>query len=389
MSSKNLTLNLLVVSHLVLLIACETRQIFPTFEVHQIDHWGEGLGQTALVDMDQDGDLDWVAGNASHVKEEKSMIYWWEYRDKDHWVKHKMGKGNTDVGGAAFDVNGDGWIDFVSGSVLLLNTGNPLEEPFLTFDIETTKSHDTEFVDVDGDGKMDLLSNFDQSGLFWYEIPDDPKKTWKPHLIASAEDHEVHGGTSPNAVGDIDGDGDPDVVTARIWYENLGKGEKWLAHDNIDFGEKQKYGIAVRTWVGDLDEDGDVDLVQSENDHPDGRVAWFENDGKGEWARHLIRDKGFGQDWHSLAVADFDNDGDLDVYAGAGPLSGSKNFSGYIWENSGEANGWVEHEIFSGKQCHEVEVGDVDGDGDIDICTKPWKGSDEHIFIENKLIDKN
>ena len=36
---------------------------------------------------------------------------------------------------------------------------------------------------------------------------------------------------------------------------------------------------------------------------------------------------------------------------------------------------WVQHEILSGKRCHEAKAADVDGDGDIDICSKPWNGN--------------
>jgi hypothetical protein len=273
----------------------------------------------------------------------------------------------------------------VAGSKLLLNPRLPRTKSFPVFDIGTIHSHDTEFVDVDGDGKMDLIANSDKSGLFWYEIPGDPKQKRVQHEIATTNSHRVHGGVSPKAVADIDGDGDPDVVTAKIWYENLGKGLTWKPHANIDLGQVQRYGISVRTWVGDLDSDGDIDLIQAENDHTDGRIAWFENDGKGNWTRHMIREKGQGQDWHSLAVADFDGDGDVDVYSGAGPLSASKKFASYIWENTGKGKRWVEHVLLTGKQCHEAEAADVDGDGDIDICTKPWNGTNEHIFLENRL----
>ncbi|CAN5386333.1 hypothetical protein BH23VER1_BH23VER1_10940 [soil metagenome] len=360
---------------------------FPEFTVHTIGEWGTSLGQTALVDIDNDGDLDWVVGCASYAGEVAGEVSWFEFEGPGRWTRHLVGKGHSDVGGAAMDVDGDGWVDVVAGSVLLLNPGNPRERAFEAFDIGTLHSHDTEFADVSGNGRMDLIANSDKSGLFWYEIPDDPKKPWPAHRIASLESHKMHGSVSPKAVGDIDGDGDPDVVSARVWFENLGEGLRWTPHPNIDFGEEHRYGVAVRTWVADLDGDGDLDFVQAENDNPDGRIAWFENDGHGNWTRHMIRDAGQGQDWHSLAVADFDGDGDLDVYSGAGPLSESKNFGGYIWENTGAGGGWVEHQIMAGKQCHEAVAGDVDGDGDIDICTKPWHGTDEHVFLENRLVD--
>lgn len=360
---------------------------FPEFTVHTIDHWGNKLGQTALADVDRDGDLDWIAGNAYHAGKIAGLISWWEFQDPDHWIRHELGKGDTDVGGDALDVDGDGWVDFLAGTTFLLNPGHPKSVAFTAYEVGTISSHDSEFTDVNGDGKADLLANSDKAGLFWYEIPDDPRQKWPSHQIASIDSHKVHGGVSPRAVADLDGDDDPDVVTAQVWYENEGNGLHWTPHPNIALGEKHQYGIAVRTWTGDLDGDHDIDLIQAENDNPDGRIAWFENDGTGQWTRHMIRDEGQGQDWHSLAVADFDNDGDMDVYSGAGPISASKRFACYIWENTGQGNGWIEHRLLSGKQCHEAEAGDVDGDGDIDICTKPWSGSNEHLFLENRLND--
>jgi hypothetical protein len=191
-------------------------------------------------------------------------------------------------------------------------------------------------------------------------------------------------------VGDIDGDGDADVVTAQAWYENTdGKGLRWKAHRNIPFGERHRYGVGVRTWIGDLDGDGDADVVQAEADNPDGRVAWFENDGKGSaWKTHMIQDEGERQDFHSLVVADFDLDGDQDVFSGGGPLSAPDSHKCYVWENTAGPKGrptserWVEH-IVARKPCHEAVGADVDGDGDIDICSKPWSTGSEHFFLRN------
>ncbi len=364
---------------------------FPSFEVHVIDQVGSKLGQTGLVDVDRDGDLDWVAGTASHSD---STIWWWEYRSPDEWIRHDLGKGYTDVGGALHDVDGDGDPDMLAGGVLLLNTGRPSTEPFEPYRVGTIHSHDTEFADVDGDGDVDAVANSDASGLYWYEIPDDPTGPWPSHLIASAEEHEIHGGVSPQAVGDIDGDGDPDVVTGRGWYENAdGDGRSWMLHENIDFGEADRYGISVRTWVGDLDGDGDADVVQSEADNPDGRVAWFENDGGGTWTRHIVRDKGGGQDFHGLAVADFDRDGDLDLFACGGPLSAGDRYENIIWENTAgpgrrpTSQAWTEHVLID-KPCHEPEAGDVDGDGDVDIVAKPWSTGNEHYFLRNMLVEQ-
>ncbi|NOR66895.1 MAG: hypothetical protein GQ528_06035, partial [Woeseiaceae bacterium] len=244
--------------------------------------------------------------------------------------------------------------------------------------------HDNVAADIDGDGKLDIVAMSDKSALYWYKIPSDPRQQWQGYKIGPA----VHGAIDPAGVGDIDGDGDNDVVRTNIWFENAdGKGTKWIAHDNINFGQpKAKYPLMTKTWVVDFDNDGDNDVIEAEGDCVSGRVAWFENtSGKGlAWTMHLIADKA-GQDYHSLAVADFDNDGDLDVFSGGGPLTSKPPHKWFIWENKdGKGTKWLQHEILSGKRCHEAKAADVDGDGDIDICSKPWNG-DEHVYLRNML----
>jgi hypothetical protein len=361
------------------------------FSVHRIDAIGSQLGQTALADVDRDGDLDWICGQADRTGGE---VWWWEFRGPDEWVRHLMGQGRTDVGGAPLDVDRDGWVDFLAGSRLLLNPRAPRAKPFAVHDVATIYSHDTVFADVDGDGQADAIANSDKAGLFWYSIPENPTRPWAGHEIASAASHEVHGGVSPRPVGDIDGDGDADVVTGQGWYENVdGKGRTWRPRLVLDLGERHQYGLAVRTWVGDLDGDGDADVVQAEADNPDGRVAWFENDGRGRFARHLVKDEGERQDFHSLAVADFDGDGDLDILSGGGPLSAAGSHKVYVWENLAGAKGrptpdrWREH-VVARKPCHEAVAGDVDGDGDVDVCFKPWTTGNEHVFLENRLHER-
>ncbi|MGH9341650.1 MAG: FG-GAP-like repeat-containing protein [Acidobacteriota bacterium] len=107
----------------------------------------------------------------------------------------------------------------------------------------------------------------------------------------------------------------------------------------------------------------------------------------------MIQDKGERQDFHALAVADFDLDGDLDVFAGGGPLSATGQQKSYIWENTAGPNGrptsekWVEH-IVAAKPVHEVEAADVDGDGDIDIAAKPWSVGNEHFYLRNMAVEE-
>jgi hypothetical protein len=317
------------------------------FRVHEIARpGGARFGQTSAVDVDRDGDLDFITGQAF------GALFWFEQQSADKWVQRLIGDNvRTDVGGVAFDVDGDGWIDQVSGGTWFRNPGDPRStERWERFENGATPTHDNAAADIDGDGRLDLVSILDKAGVFWYRIPQEPTGRWIEHKILGVTAPQCHGGI---AVGDIDGDGDNDVARAKLI---------------------------------DLDGDGDLDLVQAEGDVLDGRVAWFENlRGNGtDWERRLIKLPGHNQDFHSLCVADFDNDGDADLFSGGGPLTEGE-LQWFIWENQdGKGGSWKEHLVHRGQETHESVCADVDSDGDIDLLTKPWRG-DVHQFIENLL----
>lgn len=351
------------------------------FRVHEIGQpGGKNFGQTSVVDIDGDGDLDFVSGR------QFGDILWFENPGAvGRWPQHLLGtQARTDVGGVAFDVDGDGWIDQVSGGTWYRNPGRlNVKDKWDRFENGAMPTHDNLAADIDGDGKLDLVSILDKAGVFWYRIPRDPTTQWTEHKVLGVTMPQCHGGI---AVGDVDADGDNDIFRVDRWFENSdGKGETWIEHAAFEFGKVGPWGIQTRAKLVDLDQDGDLDLIQAEGDVLDGRVAWFENSDKGrKWQTHLIKAPGHNQDFHSICVADFDNDGDLDIFSGGGPLTKGE-FQWFVWENvDGKGGQWTEHTIRKGLETHESVAGDVDGDGDIDILTKPWKG-DLHLFVENQL----
>ncbi len=370
-----------LISFLMFFFVCSFGQTFK-FEVHKLGDYGFNFGATALVDVNKNGNLDYVYG-------QRGTMYWMEYISPSEWKLRTIGTGaRTDVGGVPHDVNGDGWIDFVVGDSWFENTGNPEKEEFILHRKNMIGTHDNIIVDVDGDGIEDVVSISNDSEhpvLAWYKIPEDYSKNWDYTKIGIG----IHGGIGPRGYGDLNNNGHNDIVRGDVWFENVeGDGKTWKEHKLTPPGGNRpdRFGLALKTWVVDMNNDGMLDIVQAEADTPDGRVFWWENVNNGESFKfHLISANSTDQDFHSLAVADFNGNGFLDVASGGGPLTpGTKKF--FIWENvKGDASQWKEHLILEGYEVHEIVAEDVDGDGDIDIFSKPWKPG-MHIYFENKQV---
>jgi hypothetical protein len=360
-------------------------------------------GLTALVDIDKDGDLDFVCGGRPL---NPSQLYWFEFQGADKWVRHSVGTNYlSDVGLASLDVDQDGWPDLVCSGVWYRNPGRPREEAFerFVFDPNAAGAHDILVADVDGDGRMDVIMMGDErtalNSLSWYSIPANPRQKWTRHLIGPP----VHGAITPHGVGDLDGDGDLDIVRADTWFENKdGKGTEWVVHKNIPMGRKGPFGVCVRAAVLDMDGDGKPEIIIADADISDSKVVVLKNaDGQGgAWLKTRMPQSFKYGSLHALAVADLNGDGRPDIISNEQEEllpDGRENPRWIVWENLGGMK-FAEHILLDTKLGgHELQVGDVDGDGDIDICSKPWgprpwngNGGRMHIdFLENLLKHKS
>ena len=361
------------------------------FRHHFIDsNLGQKPGQMAdvgclgLADIDNDGDLDFAVGVRY------AQAYWYEFQTNATWVKHVLGPWDEQkLGGAPHDVDGDGHIDFVTGGSWYRNPGNPRAAPFTEYVFDPAGDHtmhDVVVADINMDGRMDIVvqsDGADHGGLFWWDIPAEATGYWVKKTI-SPEKH--HGGIFPGGIGDIDGDGDNDVVDVYRWLENNGAGEGWMAHP-LPFGKCGKpektgrgtaygYGWSARSVIADVDRDGDNDIVAVDCDQVDCTAAILYNDGHGNFVRKDLPQNAprYGS-FHSLQVADFNGDGMVDVatveqHDITWHISVSPRW--IIWKQL-TGNRWEENAIIdNGVAGHDMACGDVDGDGDIDLVAKVW-----------------
>ena len=143
------------------------------------------------------------------------------------------------------------------------------------------------------------------------------------------------------------------------WIESS---ETHLSHSNF---KVFNHGAAT----GDIDSDGDMDVVITNTDWKTGTYLWcLINDGKG----FLNKRKCGGIFSFALELADIDGDGHLDVLLGAHEFEDSINFTGIIWN---DGRGYFHKQKNTKLPQHkkkwgtipEVSAADLDNDGDLDI----------------------
>jgi mono/diheme cytochrome c family protein len=235
---------------------------------------------------------------------------------------------------------------------------------------------DVEAGDFDGDGRLDLLV----AAFGW----------WKKGQIAlllnrppSFERTIVDRRAGPIHVvpTDLDGDGKLDFV-ALIAQEHeavvafLGDGRGGFQARTLYAGPHPNWGSSG-LQLADLDGDGDLDVIVTNGDmfdddilKPYHGVQWLENRGGLRFEPHALAHLAGA---HRAVAADVDGDGDLDVVVSAftGVAGGNDpRLPALVWLEQVKRGRFVRHTIAVGRPSYPtLDVGDIDADGDQDVVT--------------------
>lgn len=256
------------------------------------------------------------------------------------------------------------------------NSAGAAELPFGSESVILDSSNTVDFPislavgDMNLDGFDDLVMCAEDSGQIWQHLAGNLSGS----IIATGLDSPRTADT-----GDIDGDGDMDVIVGQynniapggqaelIWYEHDLTTYTWVAHDIFHLSVSGARSIKL----ADIDGDGDLDFVLAVEGSPnqaDSSLTWWENTlsdtgSAGFSTSFHFLDSSVQRPW-DIEVVDLDTDGDLDVV-----LADVGADSVEWYENDGTPSvGWATHSIrtaFDG--ANSVAIADVDEDGNPDV----------------------
>ncbi|MCC6547265.1 CRTAC1 family protein [Candidatus Sumerlaeota bacterium] len=255
------------------------------------------------------------------------------------------------------------------------------------------------WADADRDGDLDLFIIMEGPQPHELYVQDFATKTFTQS--GSAVGLQVPYGIKGygTAVGDVDGDGYPDLYVStcngqgdagnirnNFFMNRTATNGSLLFEDMADSNGTQFMLNSYGCEFVDLDDDGDLDLYLTGSDENNSKI--WRNDGAGVWTdidtvtgHSLLSDT--GTDLNGSKAVDYDNDGDLDLFFhnNLGGLARKLYRNDGNWEFTDVTVAEGLHE--SGRGAYDSVWADFDRDGDMDLVAPTGSSTPERFFRSN------
>jgi hypothetical protein len=344
-----------------------------------------GLQPTAVTLGDADGDGSLDAFTADRFSYTVSCLLNRGDGTLEEAPVFAAGGDSSDM--AAGDLDGDGDLDLAvsdddgSHAYVLFNQGDGtfVTQMVPSFSLENSGYRALALGDVDGDGDLDIVLTPENDFSYFATLLNDGSGNFDTVRYSYAT-YAVDYFTTSAALGDVNGDGNLDLV----WSSYYGYVLVGLGDGSGTFADPARYSAdgydTRKVALGDLDGDGDPDLVAASysGDTPGYGVAVLLNNGAGFDPAQTFYS---GYNNRSLALGDLDGDGDLDV-----AVTGAKDYptyTGFLYTLLGDGSGTFTPLAaqVTGARPNDLGLVDFDGDGDLDAVTANPNSEDSSVLL--------